>query len=95
MLIEDPNLLKEGDCHLAQKQYMQGKFWGVNFCAGPVFALARTQENIIDELLSEYFAKFLGEFISVRIHAALVFAPPRLQEKNPGELFMHWFRARG
>ena len=40
-------------------------------------------------------AKFLREFISVRIHVAPVFAPARMQEKIPGELFMYWFRARG
>ena len=34
-------------------------------------------------LFSKCFAKFLGEFIAVRI-----------QETNPGELFMYWFRAR-
>ena len=33
-------------------------------------------------------AKFLRDFISVRIHVALVFAPARIQEKIPGELFM-------
>ena len=37
----------------------------------------------------------LGEFISVQIHAAPVFAPARIQENIPGELFMYWFRARG
>ena len=37
----------------------------------------------------------LGKLISVRIHAAHVFAPGRIQENIPGELFMYWFRARG
>ena len=36
-----------------------------------------------------------GDFISVRIHVAPVFARVRIQEKTPGELFMYWFRARG
>ena len=40
-------------------------------------------------------AKFLKELISARIHVAPVFAPMRIQENTPGELFMHWFRARG
>ena len=31
----------------------------------------------------------------MRIHAAPVFAPARIQENIPGELFMYWFRARG
>ena len=31
--------------------------------AGPVFALARIQENISEEVFPEYCAKFLGEFI--------------------------------
>ena len=34
-----------------------------------------------------------GEFILVRIHAAHVFAPGRVQEHLPGKLFMYWFRA--
>ena len=33
--------------------------------------------------------------MSVQIHAAPVFAPARIQENIPGELFMYWFRARG
>ena len=41
------------------------------------------------------FAKFVGEFILVRIHAGSVFAPVRIQDKIPGELFMYWFCARG
>ena len=36
-----------------------------------------------------------AEFISEQIHAAHVFAPRRIQENTPGELFMYWFRARG
>ena len=60
--------------------------------AGPVFALARLQEKIFEEV----FAKFSGEFIrSVRIHAAPVFAPARIQENTPDKLFMYQFRARG
>ena len=30
--------------------------------AGPVFALARIQENVLEELFPECFAKLLGEF---------------------------------
>ena len=37
----------------------------------------------------------MKEIISGRIHVAPVFAPARIQENIPGELFMHWFRARG
>ena len=37
----------------------------------------------------------LVERISVRIHAAHVFAPGQMQETTPGEFFMYWFRARG
>ena len=36
-------------------------------------------------------AKFVREFIAVRIHIAPVFAPARIQKTIPGELFMHWF----
>ena len=43
----------------------------------------------------QYMKMFFGEFISLRIHAAHVFAPGRIQENIPGELFMYWFRARG
>ena len=55
--------------------------------AGPVFTLARIQENTFEELFSKYFAKCFGEVILLRIHAALVFAPELIQ-KNPGEFFM-------
>ena len=50
----------------AQSQYMQEKNLGelifVRIHAGPVFALARIQENIFEDVFPEYFAKFLGEF---------------------------------
>ena len=36
-----------------------------------------------------------GELFSGRIHAAHAFAPGRIQENTPGELFMYWFCARG
>ena len=38
------------------------------------------------------FAKFLGEFISVRIHAAPASAPARIQEKNLANEKLYWFR---
>ena len=41
----------------------------------------RIRENIFGESFSESFAKFLGEFISVRIHATPVFTPARVHEK--------------
>ena len=31
----------------------------------------------------------------MQIHVAPVFAPPRIQENTPDDLFMYWFRARG
>ena len=50
----------------AQNQYMQEKILGelifARIHAGPVFALARIQENIFEEVFPEYFAKLLGEF---------------------------------
>ena len=49
--------------------------------AGPVFALTQIQGNLLEVLFSKYFvAKFLGEFVSVRMHAAPVFALARIQE---------------
>ena len=46
---------------------MQEKFLGelifARIHAGPVFALARIQENIFEEVIPEYCAKFLEEFI--------------------------------
>ena len=50
--------------------------------AGLVFTLARTQENTIEEVFPEHFAKSTGDFTSVRIHAAPVFAPGRIEEKS-------------
>ena len=52
---------------------------------GPVFALARIQENTFEELFFRMLAKFLGEFMSVRIHAAPVFASARIQARIPGD----------
>ena len=50
----------------AQNQYMQeiilGQLIFARMHAGPVFALARIQENIIEEVFPEHFDKFLGEF---------------------------------
>ena len=31
----------------------------------------------------------------MQVHAEPVFAPVQIQENDPGELFMYWFRARG
>ena len=55
--------------------------------AGPVFALARVQENSFQGSFSTELARFLKEFNSVRIHVAPVFAPARIQKTTPGELF--------
>ena len=48
----------------AQNQYMQEKILGelifARIHAGRVFALARIQENIFEEVFPEYFAKLLG-----------------------------------
>ena len=53
----------------AQNQYCtcRKNSWVVHFAqihAGPVFALARIQENTLEESFSKCFAKVLGEFIS-------------------------------
>ena len=45
-------------------------------------------------MIFRILSKFLREFVSVQMHVALVFAPARIQESIPGELFMYWFRAR-
>ena len=45
--------------------------------------------------ISRVFCHILRGIHSVRIHAAPVFAPARIQENISGELFMYWFRARG
>ena len=37
--------------------------------------------NIVEQIFSNYVAKFFREFISVRIHADPVFAPARIQAK--------------
>ena len=47
------------------------------------------------EITFRILSKFLREFISVQIHVAPVFAPVRIQENIPGELFTYWFRGRG
>ena len=55
-------------------------------------ACARTRVNTGKYVLGtvfKMFAKFLGEFNSLRIHAAPVFAPARIQETIPGKLCMY------
>ena len=47
---------------------------------------------------SQYTKIFLRKSTSeqvVKIHAARVFPPGRIQEIYSGELYMYWFRARG
>ena len=71
--------------------------WGINFCANTCGACIRTPANTGKHFLRRYFPSILPNrgIHSVRIHAAPVFAPARIQENIPGELFMYWFRARG
>ena len=59
--------------------------------ARPVFALAGIQQTIIEEFFAACFAKFLGEFMLVRIHAAPGVAPARIQDNIFEELYMYWF----
>ena len=69
-----------------------------NFCANTCGACIRTRANTGNYstgIIVRTLAKFLMDFISVRIQVVPVFAPAQIQEKNPGELFMYWFRARG
>ena len=53
-------------------------FWGVNCCVNTCRACICTRANTGNCFQINYFhklAKFLGEFISVRVRAAAVFAP--------------------
>ena len=85
----------------AQNQYMQEKNLGelifARMHAGPVFALAWIQENILyfREGISRVFCQILRGIHSVRIHAAPVFAPARIQENIPGELLMYLVSCQG
>ena len=72
---------------------MQGKnSWGINFCANTRSgACIRTRANTgkyFGGAIFLIFPIFEGEFISVQVHAAPVFAPARIQENTPGELFI-------
>ena len=49
----------------------------------------------IHTFLMPIHENIFGELLSKRIHAVHVFAPGRMQENTPGELFMYWFPARG
>ena len=72
--------------------------WGINFSANTCGACIRTRANTGKYFRGVIFcilAKILREIISGRIHVAPVFAPARIQENIPGELFMYWFCARG
>ena len=65
--IKDSKKCHKSEYPPAQNQYMQETILGelifARIHAGPVFALARIQENIFEEVFPEYCAKFLGEFI--------------------------------
>ena len=67
--------------------------WGIHFFANTCGACIRTRANtgktIFEESVFCILAKFLREIISGRIHVAPVFAPARIQENIPGELFMY------
>ena len=70
---------------------------GINFRSNTCGACIRTCANTgkyFWGIIIRRIARFLKEFNSVRIHVAPVFAPARIQENIPGELFMYWFRAR-
>ena len=72
--------------------------WGINFYANTCGACIRTRANTGKYFrggISRVLCQTLRGIHSVRIHAAPVFAPARIQENIPGELFMYWFRARG
>ena len=74
------------------------KSWGINSCANTCGACIRTRANTGKYFrggISRVFCQILRGVHSVRIHAAPVFAPARIQENIPGELFMYWFSARG
>ena len=69
---------------------------GINFCVNACGACIRTRANTgkyFGGIIFRILAKFLREFISVRIHVAPVLAPARIQEQISGEIFMYWFRA--
>ena len=87
---------------LAQNQHMQKKTsWGINLCVhiqtGSAFVLARIQETILEEPFSTNLPNLggNGDIILVRMHAAPVFARPRIQEQILGKLFMYWLPATG
>ena len=96
------NLDRVSDCTLVPRHKTPihaGKIsWGINVCANTCGACIRTRANTekyFRGIIFRILAKFLRELISGRIHVAPVFAPARIQEKHPGELFMYWFHARG
>ena len=68
----------------AQNQYMQENFLGElifeRIHAGPVFALARIQDIIFEEVFPGYFDKFLGEFTRCE-HMPCLYSHPREYRK--------------
>ena len=71
--------------------------WGINFCANTCGACIRTRANTGKSVWGTIFqivCQVLEGFVSVRIHAAPVFATARTQENILEESFMYWFRAR-
>ena len=61
---------------------------------GPLFALARIQENNFEELFSAYLPNFWGNLFRCEYMPRL-YSHLRKYRENLGELFMYWFRASG
>ena len=62
---------------------------------GPVFALARIQQNIFEEVVPEYFAKFLREFTRCEYMPRLYLHLREYRKIFLANYLVYWFRARG
>ena len=63
--------------------------------AEPVFALARIQENILEESFSAYLPNSWGNAFRCEYMPRLYSHPREYRTNIPGDLCMYWFRARG
>ena len=77
--VKCPKIVFTSDCGLSFGDFIKG------FCANACGACIRTRANTGKYsrgiIIFRILAKFLREFISVRIHVAPEFAPARIQEK--------------
>ena len=63
--------------------------------AGPLLALARIQENMLEEFFSAYLPNSWGNSFQCEYMPRLYSHPRKYRKIFLANIFMYWFRARG